>query len=256
MCPSAPDTLMPFAVQSVLSAHMAERAAGLMRSGERPGEQVLAERASILPLFGPMLEANFRTLFEKTILATVPAFRQVDEHGGLVVDLGCGNGWYLRALGRAFPHVRGVGVDGFSENVEQATRLARADGLHERLRFEQGDLLGYGFPEPADLITMNRALHHVWEGGSHKVFEFFREHLKDGGAAVVWEPNWPADRTKLREGRMRGLSFQNLSEHIQGNHLLGADEIASAFSDHGMDAKVYLFGEGAEAIIVGRKRNT
>ena len=36
--------------------HMAERAAELMRSGERPGEQVLSERQTILPWFGPMLE--------------------------------------------------------------------------------------------------------------------------------------------------------------------------------------------------------
>ncbi|NIR99446.1 MAG: class I SAM-dependent methyltransferase, partial [Gammaproteobacteria bacterium] len=30
-CPDAPGTLMPFAVQHMISAHMAERAAGLMR---------------------------------------------------------------------------------------------------------------------------------------------------------------------------------------------------------------------------------
>jgi hypothetical protein len=41
--PGAPETLMPFAVQSVLGAHMTEHAAGLMRTGERPGESALAE---------------------------------------------------------------------------------------------------------------------------------------------------------------------------------------------------------------------
>jgi len=58
--PGEPGTLMPFAVGAVLGAHMAERAAGLMRTGERPGESVLAERATILPWFGPMLEATLR----------------------------------------------------------------------------------------------------------------------------------------------------------------------------------------------------
>ena len=100
MRPEAPDTLMPMAVQSVLSAHMTERAAGLMRTGERPGEQVLAERETVLPWFGPMLEANFAPMFERTICPAVPAFADVDARGGLAVDLGCGNGWYLRALAR------------------------------------------------------------------------------------------------------------------------------------------------------------
>ena len=49
MRPDAADTLMPLAVQSVLSAHMSERAAALMRTGERPGEAVLAERETVQP---------------------------------------------------------------------------------------------------------------------------------------------------------------------------------------------------------------
>lgn len=63
MCPDAEDTLMPVAVGSVLSAHMAERAAACMRTGERPGEVVLGERKTILPWFGSMIEANFAPLF-------------------------------------------------------------------------------------------------------------------------------------------------------------------------------------------------
>ena len=37
--PDVPGTLMPFAVQSALSGHMAERAIGLMKTGELPGEK-------------------------------------------------------------------------------------------------------------------------------------------------------------------------------------------------------------------------
>ena len=59
MVPDAPGTLMPIAVQAMLNMHMAERAAALMRTGERPGEQVMGERETLLPWFGPMLEASF-----------------------------------------------------------------------------------------------------------------------------------------------------------------------------------------------------
>lgn len=61
MLPDAPGTLMPIAAQAMLNMHMAERAAALMRTGERPGEQVMGERETLLPWFGPMLEASFST---------------------------------------------------------------------------------------------------------------------------------------------------------------------------------------------------
>ena len=253
MRPEAPDTLMPLAVQSVLSAHMAERAAGLMRGGERPGESVLGERASILPWFGPMLEAGFSALFESTICPALPAFQEADARAGLALDLGCGNGWYLRALGRRYPRLRGLGLDGFAENVAQARTRTAADGLSDRLRFEQGDIHDFTLEEPADLIAMNRALHHVWERGRPEIFRWLRDNLKPGGHAVIWEPVWPAERALLREPARRGLSFQNLSEYVQGNHLLQPEDIAQAFAQAGMPAQIHLFSGDTEAVIVARR---
>ncbi len=253
MRPEAPDSLMPMAVQSVLSAHMAERAAGLLQSGERPGEAVLAERATILPWFGPMLEAGFGTMFEKTISPAIPAFAEVDARNGLVLDLGCGNGWYLRVLARRYARLRGLGLDGFGENVMQARERARAEGFADRLHFEQGDIHDFTLEEPADLIAMNRALHHVWEHDRAGIFSWLHDNLKPGGHAVIWEPAWPAERSALRDPARRSLSFQNLSEHIQGNHLLQPEEIVAAFAGQGMSTEVYRFAGDNEAVIVAQR---
>ena len=253
MRPEAPDSLMPLAVQAVLSAHMAERAAGLIRSGERPGEAVLAERATILPWFGPMLEAGFGSLFEKTICPAIPAFAEVNARAGLVLDLGCGNGWYLRVLARRFAQLRGLGLDGFDENVTQARERARSEGVAGRLRFEQGDIHDFTLGEPADLIAMNRALHHVWEHDRNGIFAWLHDNLKPGGYAVIWEPAWPAERSALRDPARRALSFQNLSEHIQGNHLLHPEEIVAAFAGQDMQSQVYRFAGDNEAVIVAQR---
>ncbi len=252
MCPSQPGTLMPIAVQSVLSAHMAERAAALMRSGARPGEQVLAERETVLPWFGPMLEANFGSMFENTICPAIEAFREVDSRGGLAVDLGCGNGWYLRALARRCAGLRGLGIDGFAQSVEQARRLGEAEGLGARLRFLQGDIHELRLPEPADLIAMNRALHHVWEKDPDALFGWLRANLKPGGYAMVWEPAWPDERAALREPGYQRMAFQNLTEHVQGNHFLRPQEIVQAFESVGMPAQVHWFAQGTEVVIVAR----
>ncbi len=253
MIASAPGTLMPAAVQGVLNMHMAERAAELMRAGERPGEQVLAERKTLLPWFGPMLEANFAKLFEDVICPAVPFFAEVNQRGGLAVDLGCGNGWYLRALARRCGSLHGLGIDGFDENISQATRLAAQENLSDRLRFVAGDAHLFTLDQPADLIAMNRALHHVWEAGGETFIARLRDNLRPGGAAVIWEPDWPANRATLRQPAYQGIAFQNLTEHVQGNHLLRADEIAQSFAAQGLNPEIFHFGEGQEAIIVARK---
>ncbi|NIT65059.1 MAG: class I SAM-dependent methyltransferase [Gammaproteobacteria bacterium] len=182
----------------------------------------------------------------------MPAFEEVDRRGGLAVDLGCGNGWYLRRLLQRYPNIRGLGVDGFEENIRQAREIAAQLGLSARLRFETGDMHDFAPREPADLIAMNRALHHVWAEGE-RVFAILRAHLKPGGLAVIWEPNWPAERGALRNGPRRAMAFQNLAEHVQGNRFLQAEEIAERLEASGLEPEIHLFAEGREAVIVGRK---
>jgi SAM-dependent methyltransferase len=250
--PSTPGTLMPFAIQSVLGAHMSERAAGLMKTGERPGEQVLGERATILPWFGPMLEASFGAFFEREILPNLEVYRELDARGGVAVDLGCGNGWYLRKLVTRYPHVRGVGLDGFEENIQHAEEAAKKAGVAARLFFRSGDIYHFSVDEPVSLVAMNRALHHVWDQRD-KVFGILRDAVVPGGAVVIWEPRWPDELASLREPRKRPLAFQNLSEHVQGNHFLRPDEIEAAMREVGLSAKTFLFAEGTEAVVVGTK---
>jgi SAM-dependent methyltransferase len=250
--PGAPGSLMPFAVQSILGAHVAERAAGLMPSGERPGEQVLAERKTILPWYGPMMEANFSAFFEREVLPAVKAYEDVGSRGGTVVDLGCGTGWYLRRLASRFPELRGIGLDGFAENVRHADALSQAAGLGSRLTFQTGDIHRYTVNEPVDLVAMNRSLHHVWDR-KDSVFQALSNALKPDGHAVIWEPAWPAEIAALREPRRRGMAVQNLSEHVQGNHFLMPGEIEAAFHAVGMQTQTFLFAEGTEAIVVGSR---
>ena len=251
MCPSHPKTLMPVAVGSVLSMHMADRAAELMRTGERPGEKVLGERKTILPWFGAMLEANFSGLFEQEICPNLSVFREIDQKNGTVVDLGCGNGWYLRSLARRCPGIRGMGLDGFEENIQKARQLSKDAGFSDRLTFRVGDIKTFAHGGPVDMVVMNRALHHVWDE-KETVFRILRDHLAKDGAVVIWEPAWPENPADLREPRKRPLAMQNLGEHVQGNHLLRPQEIAEAFREAGITPEIHLFSEGAEAVVVGR----
>ncbi len=252
--PDRPGTLMPLALMSVLTSHMAERAAGCMKSGEIPGEHVAGELETLRPWFGPMLEASFGDLFSQQILPAIPDFAQVGARGGLAVDLGCGNGWYLRRLLARFPALRGVGLDMVPDNIAGARALARAAGLSERLDFHQGDLHDFTVDEPAVLVAMNRALHHVWAEGPQRVAGIIRDHLAPGGVAVIWEPRWPDDPATLgTHPRLRGMSFMHLTEHLQGNHLLRPAQVEAAFTAVGMQARTHLFVDDTEMVVVARR---
>ena len=250
--PGEPGTLMPFAVQAVLGAHMTERATALMRTGQRPGESVLAERATLLPWFGPMLEATFGPIFEREVLPGVAEFAEVAARGGVALDLGCGNGWYLRRLAARFPALHGIGLDGFEENVRQATERAREEGLSKQLSFRTGDIDEHTPREPVALVAMNRALHHVWDR-RERVFHTLHDSLQPGGVAVIWEPAWPSELARLRDPRARAMAVQNLAEHVQGNHFLRPAEIEAAFSEVDMPARTFLFGGGLEAVVVATR---
>ncbi len=247
-----PGSLFPAAVGSVLGAHMTERAAFYSATGERPGEKVLAERETILPLFGPMLEQSFGPLFQSEILPKVPVFAELNKRGGTVVDLGCGNGWYVRRLVKTCANLRGIGLDGFEENIRSAADLAEGEGIGDRVDFRSGDINEFSVEEPVDLIGMNRALHHVWNE-KENVFRILHDHLKPGGSAVIWEPAWVEERSDLRKPGWKKLAVQNLNEFVQGNHLLRPTEIEEAFRQVGMTAQTYLFAGGTEAVIVGTR---
>lgn len=201
-----------------------------------------------------MLETSFAELFAEVLLPRVPALAEVGERGGLAVDLGCGNGWYLRRLAARFPKLRGVGMDMVPANIEGATAAAAREGLSDRLDFRLGDLHHFAVQEPVDLVAMNRALHHVWAEGPEAVMTGLRDHLAPGGVAVIWEPRWPdASATLDTQPKLKAMAFQNLAEHIQGNHFLRPDEIEAAFLAVGMSAESFVFAEGTEMVVVGRK---
>jgi hypothetical protein len=100
---------------------------------------------------------------------------------------------------------------------------------------------------------MNRALHHVWSD-RQTIFQIFKKHLKNGGSAVIWEPNWPKRRSDLRDPAKRGMAFQNLAEHIMGNRFLYPEEIEAEFHSAGMETDTYLFANGNDVVVIGRKQ--
>ncbi len=247
-----PGSLWPAAMSPVMGGHVADHAATGMRSGHRPGEGVLVERRILAGLFGPMLEARFGGMFRRSILPSLDVYDRVGADGGLVVDLGCGNGWYLRALAERYPALRGLGLDGLAENIDDARARTAAAGLDGRVGYRLGDLHDLPSDEPVAVFAMNRALHHVWDGRV-SLLESMASRLTPGGAVVIWEPCWPDERAALRSPAGRALAWQNLAEHVQGNRFLRPAEIEAVLAEAGLEPETMLFAEGHEAVVIGTK---
>jgi len=75
-----------------------------------------------------------------------------------VADLGCGSGYALNVLGRAFPSSRFRGYD-LSEEATAAARAHPADWGLDNVTFEVRDITDLDLTDAFDLITTFDAIH-------------------------------------------------------------------------------------------------
>ena len=107
------------------------------------------------------------------------------ERGARVADIGCGHGHSTLLMARAFERSRFVGFDTHAGSIEAAREHARADGVAERVAFEQADASSYpgaGF----DLICFFDTLHDLGDpvGAARRAYDA----LADDGTLMVVEP--------------------------------------------------------------------
>jgi ubiquinone/menaquinone biosynthesis C-methylase UbiE len=91
------------------------------------------------------------------------------------LDVGCGEGWFVRRLRAQLPHVTGIDPD------ENSLALARAqlEVSGEGIEYLHGDFLGYPFaPASFDVITAIASLHHMDESAA---LRRMAELLRPGG---------------------------------------------------------------------------
>jgi 2-polyprenyl-3-methyl-5-hydroxy-6-metoxy-1,4-benzoquinol methylase len=92
------------------------------------------------------------------IIGLVPGLEQDLREGIAVLDVGCGSGRALVALGRAYPRSRFTGHD-FSDEAIRAARAAAAEADLPNVVFEVRDAAGPGGEERYDLVTAFDAIH-------------------------------------------------------------------------------------------------
>src|SRR5213594_2666753 len=100
-----------------------------------------------------------------------------------VLDLACGDGWLSWSLAKGGAIVTGCDIS--SRSIEVGERVARANGLEDRLRFDTMicEKLTYD-DNQFDLVLMHAAMHHC---DIEQVSKEIWRVLKPGGKAVLIE---------------------------------------------------------------------
>ena len=117
---------------------------------------------SSFPTFQRQLGEMTRDTVDATLLTTtldlVPGLRSRLEKGIDVADVGCGSGYAVNVLGRAFPNSRFVGLDISDEGIAAGREEAAAWGL-DNVTFETRDASDLGITDAFDFITTFDAVH-------------------------------------------------------------------------------------------------
>lgn len=140
---------------------------------EDPAVAEAYDRLSRLPQF-----AMFRRGFVGELKGHSPK--------GTIVDVGCGPGYLLAAIGKEFPGSPLVGVDISQEMVDTARRNLASRGMGGRAEFRQGEAASLPFEGSSqDFLVSTLSLHH-WSDPKKALEEFYRV-LKPGGGVLVMD---------------------------------------------------------------------
>jgi len=139
---------------------------------------------------------------------------------GMLLDVGCGEGYLIAAATAYRPALRAVGLDHDPRRLRTAQR---AHASEERVEFRHGNAAAAALP-PADVIALLDVLHYLPHDAQDALLRSCLGALREGGVLIVRdaEPGrrWRSGVTKFAEriarvcGRHRGagLYFRSLDD--------------------------------------------
>lgn len=142
----------------------------------------------------------------------IPALhdRLGDDPPARVADIGCGSGWALISLAKAYPNVVAEGIDIDAEAIETATANAAAEGVADRVSFEVRDADDPQLQGRYDLVTLFESLHHFPDPAG--ALRTLRGLLRDDGIVLLAELRCEENFTApgdVRERTYHGWSVLN-----------------------------------------------
>jgi len=167
-----------------------------LRHGPR-GWAPLTRTAAFRRRFALAMQERSRML----VLPTLNSLR-LPRQATQFLDLGGGAGSYTIALAGRHPTLHGLIVD---QSVTVARRLVRQNGLSDRLRVQEGDLLTMLLPSGFDAVLLSNVLHDFHAKDVRHLLRRARQALRPGGKLFIVEYFLSADRIRPAEAAVFSL---------------------------------------------------
>lgn len=139
-------------------------------------------------IHGTSAEEQHRLSLLNDVLLNANELRELNLHGNeAIIDFGCGLGQFTRAMARAVPRGRVVGIERDEQQLAAAKRLASADGETRLVEFRKGDVIELDLPssewETYDVAHARFVLEHVRD--PLRVVSSMARTLRSGGRIVL-----------------------------------------------------------------------
>lgn len=207
-----------FAVES----RLADRIAECMRTGEGiPFAEYGQEMVESIHAFS---KAAYELFLPSVLLPALPELTARLESGGSILEIGCGAGAGLVALGRAFPECGVTGLDSDPTSVALARVRIEEAGLGERVHAEEMRGEDLTSEDAFDFIYTQISLHEMDD--ARVVMANARRALKDDGLLLITEIRGP-ERTEDCTGTYNAVLahidlFYEVPQAIaKGGHAVG-----------------------------------
>jgi SAM-dependent methyltransferase len=152
--------------------------------------------------------------------------------GGDVLDLHCGGGRWLVAMGKRFPATRLVGVEWEPDSVTRAIRNVDAAGLVDRIRIEAHEVEAIAYDAAFDLVYFQHALHQIPDRRTALAAAY--RALRPGGRLLVLSWCLPSEPAAYRTAHGELIAGIALDELFQGTPLQTREATFAAFHDAGI----------------------
>ncbi|MFP3324287.1 class I SAM-dependent methyltransferase [Planococcus sp. SIMBA_160] len=102
-----------------------------------------------------------------------------------VLDIGCGEGGYIKKMGLRFPSTQFTGIEISEEVVETARQLTAAQ---DNVFIEQADLWNYKPESLQDMVMINNVLHYIPLEKRQALFKEISSWVEEGGVLSIVTP--------------------------------------------------------------------